>query len=321
MEVFIGSSRESLPTVREIEAWVVEAGHEPLAWDKPGLFMPGDHAFETLIGISRRVGAAILVFSPDDALWYRGDIVLQPRDNVLIEYGLLAGALGRKKAIICRDGEARSASDVAGLTYIDVRKERRPRARVELMIWAQRLESTPIDPEVARLHARVAEAERERRSLVDQLSFETEKSKELITVLTQRKVVDFARYDLGSDGLWKLLFDYGFVGEVSGILADAVATPVGLRAMLRNAKLDAIADRIEWSSTGDPDRSADDNNPQRRLVFARKVLRVFRLSWKWEPFVAFIASLSAAENHRIMQAALAAVTRLSATAANTARDS
>lgn len=129
MKIFIGSSRESLPVVREVEVWLEEQEHEPIPWDQPGLFMPGVQTFTTLIQISREVEAAILVFAEDDQVWYRGDTAPRPRDNVLIEYGLFGGVLGPQKAIVCRIGDPKHPIDLAGLTCIDINPARRLRRK------------------------------------------------------------------------------------------------------------------------------------------------------------------------------------------------
>ncbi len=129
MKIFIGSSRESLPLVHEIAVWLEERDHEPIPWDQPGLFMPGEQTFTTLIQISRTVEAAVLVFGEDDKVWYRGGTAPQPRDNVLIEYGLLGGMLGPQKAIVCRTGDPKNPVDLAGLTYIDLSPLKRARGK------------------------------------------------------------------------------------------------------------------------------------------------------------------------------------------------
>jgi hypothetical protein len=61
MRIFIGSSSEieSLTLVRDIAAWLGEEAHEPIPWDTPGLFPPGEHTFQVLMGISRHVEAAV----------------------------------------------------------------------------------------------------------------------------------------------------------------------------------------------------------------------------------------------------------------------
>jgi hypothetical protein len=42
----------------------------------------------------------------------------QPRDNVLIEYGIFASSLGRERTIIWRSGNPKQASDLGGLVFI-----------------------------------------------------------------------------------------------------------------------------------------------------------------------------------------------------------
>lgn len=139
MEIFIGSSREHLNTVRIVEAWLKDAGHDPLAWDETGLFAPGEYTFDELAIICQRVDAAVLIFGEDDQVWYRGDNGRQPRDNVLIEYGLFAGALGRRKAIVCRVGNPRVPQDLSGLTVIDASPQATRRAKAAMVQWARKL--------------------------------------------------------------------------------------------------------------------------------------------------------------------------------------
>ena len=141
MEIFIGSSREHLDVVRLLEGWLKTEGHRPLAWDQPGLFPPGHYTFDVLTKICRKVDAAVLVFGEDDRVWYRGDNGTQPRDNVLIEYGLFAGVLGRRKAIVCKVGKPRVAVDLAGLTVISAGAKVARRAKTEIVQWARKLRS------------------------------------------------------------------------------------------------------------------------------------------------------------------------------------
>ena len=139
MRVFIGSSRERLKEVRLIAAWLEAAGCTPMPWDQPGLFMPGDYLFSRLRELAMQVDAAVLVFGQDDQLWYRGDRVSTPRDNVLIEYGLFAGQLSPKRAVICRVGATRVPSDLDGLVYAEMSDGRVETARLELDTWARQI--------------------------------------------------------------------------------------------------------------------------------------------------------------------------------------
>src|SRR6266516_4329714 len=104
MRIFLGSSQEAVTrgTMGEIAVWIERFSHEPVPWNKPGLFLAGTYVFSRLLEISKEIDGALFVFAEDDRVWYRGDLTTQPRDNVLIEYGLFAGALGINRVVLCR---------------------------------------------------------------------------------------------------------------------------------------------------------------------------------------------------------------------------
>lgn len=139
MKVFLASSQEAKSDMHEIARSLEGLGHDPLTWDQPGVFPPGRYPFDVLIEISRSVDAAVFVFSEDDQLWYRGNDNRQPRDNVLVEYGMFAGTLGPERALICRSGHPKTASDLAGLTHIDISRGKYEAARAELVSWLERI--------------------------------------------------------------------------------------------------------------------------------------------------------------------------------------
>jgi hypothetical protein len=145
VRVFLGSSMESMDTMNRIAVWVQESGHQAVRWSDPGTFPPGQQTFETLLEISQRVEGAIFVFAEDDKLWYRGSSVLQPRDNVLLEYGLFSGVLGPRQSIICRVGAAKVAGDLAGLTAIQFDPQRTARPELEVRQWLQSLAEPGIE--------------------------------------------------------------------------------------------------------------------------------------------------------------------------------
>jgi Predicted nucleotide-binding protein containing TIR-like domain len=276
MKIFIASSTENLDLLREIEAWIQECGHEPYPWDKPGLFPPGHQTFLSLIEISKEVEAAIFLFGNEDKVWYRGDAVAQPRDNVLIEYGLFAGQLGPLKAIICTHGNPKTAVDLHGITTIDLAGKRRGRGRLELGIWARRLNSTPVDPEYLRYAAQVHDLEQKVSTLSHRVAFEADKSADLERILQEKNIVDFRQVALNEEGHWKLLYDFDYFEGASWILANRVSSPAQLRMLLVGANSKEIADRLSWHAVSDPTRTVIDQNPQRNISLSRKALRVFR---------------------------------------------
>jgi SAM-dependent methyltransferase len=80
-------------------------------------FDQGSFTLEMLLSISDRIDAALLVFSNDDARESRGKKELVTRDNVILEYGLFVGQLGRDRVWILKEAEAVLPVDLAGLTY------------------------------------------------------------------------------------------------------------------------------------------------------------------------------------------------------------
>ena len=132
-KIFIGGSLESGDKVMELARIIEAEGGEPVPWDKPGLFPLGGYTLEQLIKISRVVDGALFVFGEDDKVWYRNDMVQQPRDNVLIEYGIFAGQLGPKRTVIAVSGNVKAATDLRGVITCNL--NRPYHARTQLCQW------------------------------------------------------------------------------------------------------------------------------------------------------------------------------------------
>jgi len=138
MNIFIGSSTESLGKAEEIAAYIDRNGHTAKIWTDEG-FLAGRHVLDCLINVANRVDAAIFVFNEDDTQWYRKNQVAAVRDNVLVEYGLFCGILGKHNVAICVNGEPKIASDLSGLIYIDINKW--ADAKIKLKQWLEGCES------------------------------------------------------------------------------------------------------------------------------------------------------------------------------------
>ena len=125
MDIFIGSSVESIKDMENIGYTLEQLGRniKVLTWNQKGegLFAPGMNTIDSLIKITRRVQAGIFIFGEDDKEWGENamDKNATVRDNVLFEYGLFCGALGKSKVCIVRKGKPKIASDLNGVTYIN----------------------------------------------------------------------------------------------------------------------------------------------------------------------------------------------------------
>jgi hypothetical protein len=156
LKIFIGSSTEAKEHLLLVSRWIEKAGHEPVPWNDPQLFLPGEYTFPKLIEISRLVDAAVFIFSEDDKVWYREDSLNQPRDNVLMEYGIFSGTFGHGAAIICKVGEPKIPTDIQGLITLDISEDRRRDAQIKFKAWLDHLDN--LDRLAPSAHLKVFEA-------------------------------------------------------------------------------------------------------------------------------------------------------------------
>jgi len=141
LKVFVGSSREGTKheAFLKLCGWIEAEGHHVVRWDEPGLFPLGQYTLETLLQLAPTVDAAVLIFSPDDPTWYRGSGHQAARDNVILEYGLFSGVLGRHKAIVFEAGATRVATDLDGLTILKYRANQWAAMEREFRSWLESL--------------------------------------------------------------------------------------------------------------------------------------------------------------------------------------
>lgn len=123
MEIFLGSSSEAICDMMEIGYKLEQLGNRPLPWNASGrgIFPPNSNTIDSLIEITKKVDASVFIFNEDDKIWHHNALKLNKtvRDNVLFEYGLFCGALGKSKVCFVCKGSPTLASDLDGITYID----------------------------------------------------------------------------------------------------------------------------------------------------------------------------------------------------------
>lgn len=123
MEIFLGSSSEAADYMVEIAAQLENMDTSALMWNSPGkgIFVASSNTIDSLIDITKRVQAAVFIFNADDKIWNDKSALegYTVRDNVLFEYGLFMGALGKEKVCFVCKGKPKEVSDLKGITYID----------------------------------------------------------------------------------------------------------------------------------------------------------------------------------------------------------
>jgi hypothetical protein len=120
--IFIGSSTEGLGKAHFVSDLLASFGDiEPVLWTE--IFKPGLLTFEALENVLLRCCAAVFVASADDETTIRGHAVRIPRSNIMLEFGLVAGRIGRQNIALCLFGGVALPSDLHGLTVIDMAPE------------------------------------------------------------------------------------------------------------------------------------------------------------------------------------------------------
>jgi len=93
--IFVGSATEAADIDREVRAILEASGASVVGWRD--LFRPGDYILDALIGLGAAVDGALLIVTPDDLTNYRGSERKSPRDNILLELGILLSHFGKRR--------------------------------------------------------------------------------------------------------------------------------------------------------------------------------------------------------------------------------
>jgi hypothetical protein len=114
--VFVGSSSERLYIARAIKSQLEIDAHVRI-WNED-VFGLNESTLESLVKLLESLDFAVLVITADDLVVSRGTEAAAPRDNIIFEFGLFMGGLGRDRTFgVCSDDTAiRLPSDLLGVT-------------------------------------------------------------------------------------------------------------------------------------------------------------------------------------------------------------
>lgn len=148
IKIFIGSSTESKQVAKMLREVINEVeGFAALGWWREDVLTYGPTYIESLNTVANSVDAAIMVFAEDDDLTYREEVVEATRDNVLFEYGLFMGELGREQVIAAVAGNPHTPSDLLGVKQIavelaDTDVELKERNENKIKAWLEQVKTT-----------------------------------------------------------------------------------------------------------------------------------------------------------------------------------
>lgn len=119
--LFVASSTEGLEVARrfaEVLSDVVEA----VVWPDAPDFRPTSSTLDGLIESAEHYDFGLFIFTPDDKVTSRGQDTYSARDNVILEFGLFLGALGKARTFaVAADGDdpenkVKVIADLFGIT-------------------------------------------------------------------------------------------------------------------------------------------------------------------------------------------------------------
>jgi hypothetical protein len=115
---FIGSSSEGLGYARALAALLEDAGIRCEQWNLT-TFALGEMTMQSLEHALARNSFAAFIATADDETTSRGHAKLSPRDNIIFEFGLFAGRIGRARTFLLVPDDVpdlKLPSDLLGVT-------------------------------------------------------------------------------------------------------------------------------------------------------------------------------------------------------------
>ena len=112
--VFIGSSTEGLEVAKLVKV-SLSTDFDCIVWNED-VFEANENFLETLLKAASLFDFGVMVFSSDDETKVRHDFFETPRDNVMFEFGLFLGRVGKDRAFVIQEEGCHLPSDLLGIT-------------------------------------------------------------------------------------------------------------------------------------------------------------------------------------------------------------
>lgn len=125
VNIFIGSSTESLNVAQAVQKELENRNEKyfPIIWNQSVVTI-SSYLIPKLIEQLNKSQFAIFIFNDDDIKKSRGKTAKVVRDNVLFEFGIAVGILGRDRCFVFKTPNTQVPSDFDGLTYATYSKEK-----------------------------------------------------------------------------------------------------------------------------------------------------------------------------------------------------
>ena len=113
-KIFIGSSKAGIAIAQKIKSHLSLIG-DCFIWNETNVWELNRSTFENLLRIVSYFDFGVFVASADDLTLTNNEIVIEPRDNVILEMALFCGAMGRDKSFLLVEDGIKLPSDFNGI--------------------------------------------------------------------------------------------------------------------------------------------------------------------------------------------------------------
>jgi hypothetical protein len=113
-KIFIGSSKAGYDIAEKVKVNLTPIA-DCFLWQEAGVWETNRSTFDNLLRMASYFDFGIFVATADDLTLTNDNIVIEPRDNVILEMSLFLGAMGRDKSFLLVEEGIKLPSDFAGI--------------------------------------------------------------------------------------------------------------------------------------------------------------------------------------------------------------
>lgn len=113
-KIFIGSSTSGVKVAEKVKANLSTIG-DCYIWNEPNIWEPNRSTFENLLRMVSFFDFGVFVATADDLTLTNDKIVIEPRDNVILEMALFCGSMGRDKSFLLVEDGIKLPTDFNGI--------------------------------------------------------------------------------------------------------------------------------------------------------------------------------------------------------------
>jgi predicted nucleotide-binding protein len=113
-KIFIGSSSSGYEVAEEVKKYLSGVADAYL-WKDSGVWEVNRSTFDNLLRMSNYFDFGVFVATSDDLTMTNDKLVIEPRDNVILEMALFLGAIGKDKSFLLVEEGIKLPSDFNGI--------------------------------------------------------------------------------------------------------------------------------------------------------------------------------------------------------------